>query len=94
MDTATVVRECGCVMRRGVACPHGHGDGEVVVLQVEPRLLDVPSAAALLGVNESTVWELVDRGSGPLRSVKIGRRRLIPLSAVDAYVADLERKAS
>lgn len=32
-DVPTVVRECGCLAPRGVACDHGHKDGETVVIE-------------------------------------------------------------
>lgn len=47
------------------------------------RLLDIPSAARVLGVGRSTVYNEI--GAGRLRSVKVGRRRLVPSGAIAAY---------
>lgn len=46
--------------------------------------LDVPAAAARLGVSETGVWRLIR--SGELDSLKVGSRRLVPSSAVDALL--------
>ncbi len=50
--------------------------------------LDVVEAAQLLGLGRNTTYTLVR--SGRLRSVRIGRRLVIPRSEVDAF---LEREA-
>lgn len=55
------------------------------------RLLDVKQATQQLGVGRSTVFGLM--ASGELRSVKIGRRRLIPERAISEYIARLEASA-
>lgn len=47
----------------------------------ERRAFSVPEAASLMGIGRSTVYQLVQ--SGKLRSVQFGRRRLIPLSALE-----------
>lgn len=51
-----------------------------------PRpLLDIPTAqVALGGISRPSVYALIN--SGALRSVKVGRRRLIPASAVADYI--------
>lgn len=48
------------------------------------RLLSVEDAAAILGVGRSMAYAEI--GSGRLRSVKVGRRRLVPASAVAAFI--------
>jgi excisionase family DNA binding protein len=53
-----------------------------------PRCLRVEEAARLLNVGRSTAYELIR--SGRLRSVKIGRRRLIPREALESLLASLE----
>ncbi|MEM9563084.1 MAG: excisionase family DNA-binding protein [Actinomycetota bacterium] len=50
-------------------------------------LCSVDEAAESLGVSRSIVFRLIK--DGRLRSVKIHKRRLIPLSALDEFVADL-----
>jgi excisionase family DNA binding protein len=42
---------------------------------------------AQLSVGRSSVFQLIGRGE--LKSVKVGRRRLVPQTAVDEYVANL-----
>lgn len=59
---------------------------------VERQLYRVPDAVQVLGVGRSTVYELIR--TGRLRSVKQGRTRLIPASAIADYVALLEREAA
>lgn len=49
------------------------------------QLLDVLGAARQLGLGRTVCYRLID--SGQLRSMKVGRRRLVPQSAVDAFIA-------
>jgi hypothetical protein len=50
-----------------------------------PRLVDVQTASLLLGgIGRSMTFELI--ASGQLRSVKLGRRRLVLVSSIDALV--------
>ncbi|HEX6969658.1 MAG TPA: helix-turn-helix domain-containing protein [Micromonosporaceae bacterium] len=53
-----------------------------------PRCLRVEEAARLLNIGRSTAYDLIR--SGRLRSVKIGRRRLIPRDALESLLASLE----
>jgi len=53
-----------------------------------PRCVRVEEAARLLNVGRSTAYDLIR--SGRLRSIKIGRRRLVPRDALDALIASLE----
>ncbi len=48
------------------------------------RAVKMESAAELLGVGRTTAYGLV--ASGALRSLKIGSRRLVPLSAIDEFI--------
>lgn len=50
-------------------------------------LLSVPEAAAALGVARSGVYSLIS--SGELATVKLGRRRLVPVAALQSFVAAL-----
>jgi excisionase family DNA binding protein len=52
-----------------------------VPLAVSPR-----RAAQYLGVGHDTIYQLLNQGR--LRSVKLGRRRLIPLSELERFLAD------
>ena len=49
------------------------------------RLLSVDEAAEALGMARSTLYR--ELGAGSLASVKIGRRRLVPSSAIAARIA-------
>lgn len=61
---------------------------------MEQQLLSVyPDAGrALGGLGRTKLYELI--ASGELRTVKIGRRRFVPASAVEEYVARLEQLAA
>lgn len=53
------------------------------------RLLDVEAAAAELGIGRTMAYGLVGRGE--LRTVRVGRRRLVPASAIAEYIAGAAR---
>lgn len=57
-----------------------------------PRLVKVKEAARLLGIGRSKTYELI-RG-GDLEAVAIGRSRLVPVDAIDDFVARLRDEAS
>jgi excisionase family DNA binding protein len=54
----------------------------------EARLHQIPGVMERLGVGRSKVFELIE--SGELRSVKIGRRRLVPESAIVDFIRTIE----
>jgi len=51
------------------------------VLKLVKETLTVPEAAKALGIGDTLAWRLVQ--SGELRTVKLGRRRLVPRAALD-----------
>lgn len=59
----------------------------------EKRIIGVKEAAELLGVNRNRVYPLL--ASGEIESVRVagGTRRMIPLQAIDNYVAKLRAAA-
>lgn len=60
-----------------------------MTMTAEPRsplLLTIPQAAAELNVSPRTVAARL--AAGEIVSITIGRRRLIPRSALDAFVSD------
>lgn len=59
---------------------------------VVPILYSFDEAAAALRLSKSLLYELIR--SGRLRTVKAGRRRLVPVSALAEYVASLEAGAA
>jgi excisionase family DNA binding protein len=52
--------------------------------EVPERLLSIDEAARMLGIGRSRLYEEI--GSGRCRSLKVGRRRLVPSSAISDYV--------
>lgn len=58
---------------------------------LRPVLWRVPEAMSLLNVSRSVIYEQIR--SGRLRTVKVGRTRLVPDGAIDDYVRLLEREA-
>lgn len=52
----------------------------------EPLLVSVDEAARMLGVSRRTVIKLINDGT--LRSLKIGRRRLVLMVAVRELIAE------
>jgi excisionase family DNA binding protein len=59
-----------------------------LVAEVNARLNTVETALERLCISRAKGYELI--ASGELRSVKIGRRRLIPESAIVEFIARLE----
>jgi excisionase family DNA binding protein len=56
-----------------------------------PILLRVTDAMRALNMSRTVIYDLIR--AGRLRTVKQGRTRLIPASAISEYVALLEREA-
>jgi excisionase family DNA binding protein len=48
------------------------------------RLLSIPDAADALGIGRSRLY--VEISAGRIRTVKVGRRRLVPSTAVRDYI--------
>ena len=70
---------------RQMSEPHPHHTGTPPNM-----LLSVQEAADVLRIHRATVYDLI--ASGALRSVKIGRRRLVPWQALDTLIAACERE--
>ncbi|MER6827422.1 helix-turn-helix domain-containing protein [Streptosporangium sp. NPDC000563] len=62
-----------------------------LISTTEAQLYRVSDAMRRLGLSRSVLYELMR--SGRLRSVKEGRTRLIPASAIREYIALLEQEA-
>lgn len=56
-----------------------------------PVLLRVEDATRVLSMSRTVIYDLIR--TGRLRTVKQGRTRLVPASAITEYVALLEREA-
>lgn len=65
---------------------NGHAPGRLQAL-----LLSVNETAELLGIHRATVYDLLAQGQ--LRSTTLGRRRLIPRAAVEAFVEAFDERA-
>lgn len=61
---------------------------EALMSTQQARLRAIPGVMEDLCVGRSKVFELIE--SGELRSIKIGRRRLVPTSAIAEYIDKLE----
>lgn len=48
--------------------------------------LSPEQAATALGLGRTTVYALIQ--GGQLRSVRVGRRRIVPVAAIEAFLAD------
>lgn len=55
--------------------------------EIPPILYRVEEAAEALRMSRSVIYELIR--SGRLRTVKEGRRRLVPVTALTEYVTEL-----
>jgi excisionase family DNA binding protein len=53
--------------------------------EARDRLLSIDEAARSLGVGRTALYAVL--ATGELRSLRVGRRRLVPASAVDEYIA-------
>jgi excisionase family DNA binding protein len=58
----------------------------------EPVLMTIPEVASALRINKSYLYALLSAGA--LRSVRLGRRRLITREALQRFIADREGDAT
>lgn len=61
-------------------------------LQIPPVLYRVEEAAEALRLSRTAVYDLIR--AGDLRTVKIGRRRLVPIQALSEWVASLAEEGA
>ena len=61
------------------------GDEASTAPSATERLLSIDQAAATLGVGRTALY--AELSAGRLRSFKVGRRRLVPTSAIEAFIA-------
>jgi excisionase family DNA binding protein len=52
-----------------------------------PRLRSIKQATFELGIGRSALYELI--AAGKLKTVKVGRRRLVPREAIEEFIAGL-----
>lgn len=58
----------------------------------EPLAVSPAEAARLAGIGRTTLYEAI--GSGALRSLKLGKRRLITIDALREWLAAAERETT
>jgi excisionase family DNA binding protein len=71
-------------MNRAIALSGQALDRSDVIVAIEPRLLGVEVAALVYDISADTIAELQDAGELPV--LRIGRRRLVPVRAMDAWI--------
>lgn len=54
--------------------------------QVKRAAVSPDEAALMVGLSRSRIYQLI--GSGELRSIKVGRRRLVPMSAISELLGE------
>ena len=54
--------------------------------QVKRAAISPDEAALMVGLSRSRIYQLI--GSGELRSIKVGRRRLVPMSAISELLGE------
>lgn len=54
--------------------------------QVARAAVSPDEAALMVGLSRSRIYQLI--GSGELRSIKVGRRRLVPMSAISELLGE------
>ena len=59
---------------------------------VEPEAVSVAEAARRAGVGRSSLYEAIGRGEIP--TIKFGKRRLVRLASLRAWLLDLEKVQS
>lgn len=63
------------------------GHAKFQAARTMPRLLAIKQALYELGISRTAIYELIK--AGKLKTVKIGRRRLVPVEAIEELVAEL-----
>jgi excisionase family DNA binding protein len=58
----------------------------------QPILVTVEDAAEMLSIGRTAAWELVRKRK--IKSVKIGRTRRIPITAIQEYIQQLIEEAA
>jgi len=53
----------------------------------KPRLLSIKQAHRAIGISRTSLYALLV--TGRVRSVTVGRRRFVPLEAIDEFIASL-----
>lgn len=62
------------------------GSGSIQLDPLGVLAVDVQTAGRMLGISTRTTWQFVSTGA--LGSCLIGRRRVVPVEAIRAFLAD------
>ena len=60
-----------------------------MITKTKPRLLAIKQAIFELGIGRTAIYELIK--DGKLKTVVIGRRRLVPAEAIEEFIASLTK---
>ena len=74
---------------------HASSSSTKVIRKAEPvrkLVYSIPEACEATGVNKDTIYKGIN--TGQLRSLKIGRRRLIRVEALSKWLENLEAEAA
>lgn len=63
-----------------------------MVNSIEPILVPIDDAAKIIGVKRTKFYSIVNEGLIPI--VKIGRKSLVSLSSLKAYVSSISQSAA
>ena len=58
--------------------------GDTVGPTIEPLSVDIAGACRMTGLGRSKIYELL--GSGEIRSLKVGRRRIVTVAAIRDFL--------
>lgn len=59
----------------------------VQVAELPPLAVSITEAARALGVSPQTLRNMITAGRCPVRTVKFGRRRLVPVADLEEFLA-------
>lgn len=85
------LQSCTVVAMHGQTRPGIATDGDDGTAQPPRRLLSLQQAADALSITVREVYRRLD--DGDLESVWIGRRRLVTVESIDAYIGRLREEA-
>jgi hypothetical protein len=73
------------IQSTGISRKHEAANGTL-----KPLAVSIKRACATLGIGSTKMWELI--GAGRVKTISIGRRRLVVFASLEALVASAEDK--
>lgn len=64
-------------------------DKSIITNDTDMRLISIPEACERLGIGSWSAYQLINRQA--LKTVKIGKRRLVSVRAVNEFINSLEQ---